>query len=128
MSNARFQPAVCVLVPSPDGRSTVAQVIRGTHVDGETLAARLYEYYVHRQDEGDVLPADLTLDTVLHHLGEQGAICTEGWHESLNEPSDAAAEITWQWARAQIERLLPGLSWEVDPEQRHAMPWERTTS
>ncbi|MFF4323731.1 hypothetical protein [Streptomyces sp. NPDC001568] len=123
MPRTPFQPATYRLIPGPDG-STVAQVIHGTHIDGETLAARLYDYYVHRQDEGDELPTDLTIDTVLHHLGKQSTICVEGWHQSINEPGDEAAEITWKWARAQVERLFPELSWTVDPDQRHAMTWE----
>ncbi|MFF1561809.1 hypothetical protein [Streptomyces sp. NPDC058279] len=123
MPNTLHQPAAYRLVPSPDGQSIVAQVVQGHHFDGETLAARLYEYYVHRQDDGDEPPAELTIDAVMQHLDEQ--TCTEGPHASVNEPADeAAGSFTCLRARDHVERLFPCLAWKIQADQRHATTGE----
>lgn len=115
--------AVCTPVPDPEGRSTVLRVVYAHHLDGESLALKLYDRYARRQENGERLPARITLIDLAELLGEQGAHCAEGWHVSEHELTEATWDEVWPWACAQIRRLFPDLSWSVEPGRRIALPW-----
>ncbi|WP_405895219.1 hypothetical protein OG612_45475 (plasmid) [Streptomyces sp. NBC_01527] len=98
------------------------------HLDGETLALRLYEAYAKCPENGEPFPEGITLETLAAHIGEQGASCAEGWHEWESEPTQEAWDKVWPWAQEQVRRLFPDLTWSVEPDRRIALPWETETS
>jgi hypothetical protein len=122
--NSTPPPAICTEVLDPQGRGTVLQVVYAHHLDGETLAMRLFDAYGHRPENGDALPDEVPAHTVMELLGAQGAHCAEGWHVSANEPTQEAWDEVWPWAQAQVRRLFPSLTWSVEPERRIALPWD----
>ncbi|MFD7919555.1 hypothetical protein ACFV3R_10055 [Streptomyces sp. NPDC059740] len=115
--------AVCTTVPDPEGRGSVLRVRYTHHLDGESLALKLYDRYGRRQETGERLPDDLALADLADLLGEQGASCAEGWHVSELEPTEGTWNAVWPWACEQVRRLLPDLSWSVEPERRIHLPW-----
>ncbi|MEU5958159.1 hypothetical protein [Streptomyces sp. NPDC047525] len=125
--NTSPPPAVCITVPDPEGRGTVVRVVYAHHEDGETLAFKLAHAYAHRPENGQELPDEFTLAALMKLLGEQGAACAEGWHESASEPTEESWNLVWPWAQAQIRRLFPNASWNVEPERRIVMPWDSET-
>lgn len=120
-------PPAAHLVLELHGRGTVLEVTTRTNLDGETLAVRVYEAYVHRVGDGEELPQDITADTVMKLLAEEHANCTEGWHRWVNQPTRLAWKITWPWAQEQSRRLFPGLTWNLEGESRRLdWPWDGT--
>ncbi|MFD3728838.1 hypothetical protein [Streptomyces sp. NPDC058671] len=115
--NTAPQPSTC-LVLDPDGRGTVLQVTSVHNLDGETLAERLYEAYAMTTENGEKLPAEITAETLLGHLGEQTAACAEGWHHWANEPTQEAWDTVRPWAERQVRRLFPDLTWRVEPDRQ----------
>ncbi|MFE2911459.1 hypothetical protein [Kitasatospora indigofera] len=85
-------------------------VVTPVRMDAEAIAAKLYATYWATSEIGEELP-DLTRSQVLDILGRLTAECADGWHESLNGPGHRAHEETEAWARAQVTRLYPELSW-----------------
>ncbi|KOV54578.1 hypothetical protein ADL00_29795 [Streptomyces sp. AS58] len=120
--NTTPPPAIAALVPDSEGHGTVLRIVYAHHLDGETLAFQLFHRYVHRLQAGTQLPDEITRAEVMALLGAQGADCAEGWHSSVNEPTEAASDEAWQWVRAQVTRLFPGLSWKVEPDRRMNIP------
>ncbi|WP_394426673.1 hypothetical protein [Streptomyces sp. SGAir0957] len=114
---------VCTIVPDPEGRGAVLRVRYTHHLDGESLALKLYDRYGRRLENGTHLPDELTLSDLADLLGEQGVNCAEGWHVSELEPTEDTWNTVWPWACQQVHRLLPGLSWSVEPERRIRLPW-----
>jgi hypothetical protein len=112
------------MIRDPDGRGVVLQVTQAHNLDGETLALRLYNAYAKVPENGETLPAEITVETLMAHLGEQGASCAEGWHHYESEPTQQAWDEVWPWAQDQVRRLFPNLAWNVEPERRIVLPWE----
>ncbi|MFF2571111.1 hypothetical protein [Streptomyces sp. NPDC058084] len=122
--NTATPPATSQVTADPDGRGTVLQVTFTHNLDGETLALHLYDAYVFGVDGGDELPTEVTAETVMKLLAERRASCTEGWHESVNDPTTVAWAVTWPWAQRQIRRLFPDLTWNVEEGHRRIVwPW-----
>ncbi|MFD9047766.1 hypothetical protein [Streptomyces zaomyceticus] len=117
--NTTPQPSTALVI-DPDGRGTVLQVTSVHNLDGETLAERLYEAYAMTAASGAELPAEITAEMLLGHLGEQHAACAEGWHAGVNEPSQDAWDAVRPWAEQQIRRLFPTLAWRVDQSRQPA--------
>ncbi|MEE1741223.1 hypothetical protein PUR49_32655 [Streptomyces sp. BE147] len=122
--NSTPAPASFVLVADPDGRGAVLHVTYSHHLDGETLALRLYEEFAHQAESGIPLPKEIETDVLTSLLGKQGAYCAEGWHVSANEPTQQSWETVWPWAQAQVRRLMPNLTWSVESGRRIVMPWQ----
>ncbi|MEV7245150.1 hypothetical protein AB0N92_28465 [Streptomyces sp. NPDC093248] len=120
--NTTPRPAIATLVPDSEGHGTVLRIVYAHHLDGESLALQLFHRYVHRLQASTQLPAEITRAEVMALLGAQGADCAEGWHSSANEPTEEASDEAWQWVRAQVTRLFPGLSWKVEPDRRMNIP------
>ncbi|MFD4609986.1 hypothetical protein ACFWOT_18170 [Streptomyces sp. NPDC058440] len=120
--NTTPSPAIATLVPDSEGHGTVLRIVYAHHLDGESLALQLFNRYVHRFRAGNQLPDEITRAEVMALLGAQGADCAEGWHSSANEPTEEASDEAWQWVRAQVTRLFPGLSWKVEPDRRMNIP------
>ncbi|MEU8544540.1 hypothetical protein AB0C52_31865 [Streptomyces sp. NPDC048717] len=120
--NTAPPPAIASMVPDSEGHGTVLRIVYAHHLDGESLALQLFHRYVHRLQSGTGLPVEITRAEVMNLLGAQGADCAEGWHSSANEPTEEASHEAWQWVRAQVSRLFPGLSWRVEPDRRLAIP------
>ncbi|MGC0379987.1 hypothetical protein [Streptomyces sp. SAI-129] len=120
--NTTPPPAIATLVPDSEGHGTVLRIVYAHHLDGESLALQLFHRYVHRLQASTQLPAEITRAEVMALLGAQGADCAEGWHSSANEPTEEASDEAWQWVRAQVTRLFPGLSWKVEPDRRMNIP------
>ncbi|MFD5881031.1 hypothetical protein [Streptomyces yangpuensis] len=115
-------PATCTAIPDPAGRGTVLKVTYSHNLDGETLARTLFDRYAHHVVDGEPLPDEIPLDTLMDLLGQQGAYCAEGWHESANDFTDEAWPTVWPWAQAQIQRLLPDITWNIDPNRQIVQP------
>ncbi|MFB7341276.1 hypothetical protein ACFCZ6_14560 [Streptomyces hydrogenans] len=119
--NITPQPSTCVIA-DPDGRGAVLRVAFVHHLDGETLAERLYDAYAMTTENGEDLPDEITLEDLLRHLGEQNASCAEGWHTWANEPTQQSWDTVRPWAERQVRRLFPDLTWSVEPDRRVIPP------
>lgn len=120
-------PATHQTVPDAEGRGTVLQITSTHNLDGQTLVLRLFESFAHYPEHGEPLPDEITTDSVMHCLGQQAAECAEGWHETVNEPTQKCWETVWPWAEAQIRRLFPDLTWNVEEGHRELiLPWEHS--
>ncbi|MEJ8654677.1 hypothetical protein WKI65_43265 [Streptomyces sp. MS1.AVA.3] len=122
--NTSPPPATYEAIPDPDGRGAVLQVTYAHNLDGESLAMRLYYAHAKVSENGEKLPTEISVDTLMGHLGEQGASCAEGWHEYESEPTQQAWDEVWPWAQDQVRRLFPDLTWNVESDRRIALPWE----
>jgi hypothetical protein len=122
--NTTALPASYKAIPDPEGRGPVLQVTYAHNLDGESLAMRLYYAYAKAPENGETLPAEISVETLMGHLGEQGASCAEGWHEYESEPTQEAWDEVWPWAQDQVRRLFPDLAWNVEPDRRIVLAWE----
>lgn len=126
--NTAPAPATSESVPDTQGRGTVLRVTAIHHLDGETLALRLFEAYAHHPDDGDPLPEEVTAATVMEVLAKQTVLCAEGWHESANEPTQQAWDQVWPWAQDHIRRLFPDLTWNVEGGHRTLNPPQKSAA
>ncbi|MFF1797702.1 hypothetical protein ACFVXQ_26385 [Kitasatospora sp. NPDC058263] len=91
---------------------TVALTITtSTVMDAKAIASKLYAAYSKPYEGGTALPAVLTIDDIMQVLADEAAGCAHDWHFWQAEPGQDAWDDVHPWARHQVERLFPALTW-----------------
>ncbi|MEU0218725.1 hypothetical protein ABZ281_28130 [Streptomyces sp. NPDC006265] len=108
------EPAGHEVVEDRVDRGPVLRVTPSFNLDGLTLSAFIYEKYAFHLDNEEALPESLTVDDVMRIITERQAICAQGWHEHVNEPSHESHEAAEKFAEHWARRLFPNITWRVE--------------
>ncbi|MEW1675509.1 hypothetical protein AB0O47_20030 [Streptomyces noursei] len=109
-------PASFEIITGKDGATVCALITTSYAMDAESLATKLHQRYAHTLLNGDWLE-ELTVEQVMQALADEAAGCADAMHFWSQEPDQESFDVVYPWAKRQIRRLFPTLTWPTSPEE-----------